>query len=82
MDKRGEKLENSIQLSKEIGSFFLEGNIKVLSEYFQLACEKLWVNIAFIGSHIYNDIYAIHNWNEKQKVKGINWDVIATTQLL
>ena len=58
---------------------FLEGNVVILNEYFQLVFQREDVDVCYFGSHYYKDIYATLEFNKSLCVKNSPacWDAIA-----
>jgi hypothetical protein len=73
-----EELKNS---DKKI---FIEGNAKVLSEYFQKVMKKTDIKIAYFGDEYLADIIATQELNEKLKKQGsgVIWDPICVMEEL
>ena len=78
---KGDKIENAADLKPEEGKkIFLEGNCRMLTEFFQTKLKKENVRTAYFGHHGFSDIQAFYEFDYwmryNKKFKG-KWDVIA-----
>jgi hypothetical protein len=61
--RKDEKIESAADLEHHVPGSFLEGNAKILTEYFQKSLGKEDVRVAYIGDHYLSDTHATHEFN-------------------
>jgi hypothetical protein len=60
---KGNKIENATDLFSSASKVFLQGNIGMLTQYFQQFTGKQDTKVAFFGAHDLLDDHAVHDFD-------------------